>query len=134
QKRSNPFYRDWIFIFEAHSTIGLQPNEVGQEPVFKAESDFEKRYLAEVLSGLSAFDRVICVTQALTTTLAKWSEGEIKPILIRHASPLSRLSQTPNISFDEKIIIGYIGQISQYKGVNVILESLRYLPSNFSVR
>jgi glycosyltransferase involved in cell wall biosynthesis len=77
---------------------------------------------------------VICVTDALTTALAAWSKGEIKPYLIRHASPLPRLSEAPKIKFDEKITIGYIGQISIYKGVNVILESLRYLPDNFSVR
>lgn len=134
QKRNNLFYRDWIFIFEAHSTIGLQPNEVGNEPVFTAVTDSEERYQAEVLDGLTAFDLVICVTQALTTALAKWTKGEIKPFLIRHASPLPRLSEVTKISFDEKITIGYIGQISLYKGVNVILESLRYLPSNFSVR
>ncbi|HHU08325.1 MAG TPA: glycosyltransferase family 4 protein [Clostridiaceae bacterium] len=134
QKRSNPFYRDWIFIFEAHSTIGLRPTEAGSEPVFIAETDSEKRYQAEVLSGLTAFDHVICVTDALTTALAAWSKGEIKPYLLRHASPLPRLSEAPKIKFGEKITIGYIGQISQYKGVNVILDSLRYLPSNFSVR
>lgn len=134
QRRNNPFYRDWIFIFEAHSTIGLRPNEVGKEPVFIAETDSEKRYQAEVFSGLSAFDIVICVTQALTTALTRWSKGEIKPFLIRHASPLPRLSQSPKILFNEKITIGYIGQISQYKGVNVLLESLQYLPKNCSVR
>ena len=134
QKKENPFFRDWVFVFEGHSTIGLLPNKEGSNPVFIAESEDEKRYATEVMECLKAFDIVLCVTQSLANALQLWTNGEVIPYLIRHASPLSRVEQPPEIKFGEKIILGYAGQISQYKGVNVIFEALRYLPGMFEVR
>jgi len=37
-------------------------------------------------------------------------------------------------SFGEKIVLGYIGTIDQYRGVNVILDAMRLLPKNYILR
>jgi len=127
-------FHDWTFVFEAHSTIGLHPNPEAPPPVFVPTSDKEKQYHQSVRQALLGFDIVLCVTQAMVDALSTWTDHAVKPVLVRHASPLQRLASQPEIQFGEKIIIGYIGQISQFKGVELLLEALRFLPQNCILR
>lgn len=134
QKALNPKFKDWLFIFEAHSTIGLRPNEETVHPVFISRNENEDQYQKDILTALRGFDIVICVTQAMTDALREWTDDAIKPVLVRHASPLPRLYTHPNIHFGDKITVGYIGQISQYKGVKILLDAMSHLPDNINLR
>lgn len=127
-------FKDWTFIFEAHSTIGLRPNEIDHRPVFQGNSESEKQYHQAVRLALQGFDHVICVTQAMQEALASWTEGLVRPVLVRHASPLPRSQEPPEIQFKNPITVGYIGQISQYKGVDLILQALAYFSPNIKLR
>ena len=134
QKAYVKAFRDWVFIFEGHSTIGLTPNPQEGQPVFVTESDAERKYQQAVRKALMGFDLVLAVTQALATALSEWTDGVLAPLVVRHASPLMRLEKPPEIQFGEKIIIGYIGQVSHFKGVDVMLDAFKFLPNNFSLR
>ena len=134
QKEKQPYFQDWTFVFEAHSTIGMVPGDPADRMPFKAENNHQKTYQADVLQALQGFDRVICLTQALADALHTWTCGAVKPQVVRHASPIPHKPDPPQVSFGETITLGYIGQISQYKGVHLIIEALRLLPPQVKLR
>lgn len=134
QKAINPKFKDWLFIYEAHSTIGLRPNEASDHPIFISENEVEAQYQNDILAALKGFDIVICVTQAMTDALLEWTDDSVKPFLVRHASPLPRSAVPPNIHFGDKITLGYIGQISQYKGVKFLLDAMKHLPEHITLK
>jgi glycosyltransferase involved in cell wall biosynthesis len=135
QRESQKWLRDWVFIFEAHDVAGLDPNKFQGVNPFELRDGIEGEYRQSLLRAMRNFDLVVCVTQALADDLSFWSNNTLRPQVIRHASFLPRISSLPQISsFGEKIVLGYIGTIDQYRGVNVILDAMRLLPKNYILR
>ncbi|MFC2064941.1 glycosyltransferase family 4 protein [Chloroflexota bacterium] len=132
-RKSFSEFNKWIFIFEGHSTIGLDPVRFHNIDEID-ENNRESQYRKEILDALMSFDLVICLTKALANDLMYLSNNRIKPTVIRHASNLPRIPSFRKISFGTKIVIGYFGQISQFKGVQNILEALTLLPARFNLR
>jgi glycosyltransferase involved in cell wall biosynthesis len=44
------------------------------------------------------------------------------------------LAEPPQIRFGDKITLGYIGTIDKYRGVNILLEAMRFLPEKYTLR
>lgn len=118
--------QDWILVYESHDPLGHDPNEFDSDDPFRNDPD--------ILRAAANFDLLLCNTQALAEDLRTWSGGLLKPQVVTLASPLARLERAPQISFGEKISLGYIGTIDTFRGVDILIQSLRYLPENFSVR
>jgi glycosyltransferase involved in cell wall biosynthesis len=135
QRERQKWLKDWTFIFEAHDILGLDLNKLQGANPFELYNGAEGEHHQRLLRSLLNFDLIICVTQALADDLKSWSNNKIQPQVIRHASPLARTSITPQIrSFGEKITLGYIGTIDQYRGVHTIVEAMRFLPPNYHLR
>ena len=135
QRESQKWLRDWTFVFEAHDVLGLDPNQFQNTNPFDLQDGIEGRRSQLLLQALLNLDLVVCVTQALADDLKAWSNNKVQPQVVRHASPLSRTSSPPQIRFFGKnITLGYIGTIDQYRGVNIILEAMRLLPKNYTLR
>ena len=128
EKRANrKWMKDWILCYEAHDTLGLDPSfflEVvsGNSPTNR--TPIERRTLAAAQN----FDLMICNTQTLADDMRDWSNGLLKPHVITLASPLPRLERIPEIKFGENITVGYIGTIDKYRGVDILLDAMKYLP------
>jgi len=135
QREHQAWLRDWIFIFEAHDVVGLDPSQFQGSNPFDLINGIEGQRRQELLRALLNFDLVVCVTQALADDLNSWSNNKIRTQVVRHASSLQRVPRPPQIrSFDHKIVLGYIGTIDQYRGVNLLLDAMRLLPQNYSLR
>lgn len=126
--------KDWIFVFEAHDVLGMDPNTFQGGNPFDLKDGSEGEYRQALLKALHNFDLIICVTQTLADDLRLWTNNAIRPHVVRHASPLLRASSPARIHSAEKVILGYIGTIDLYRGVNTLLESLRFLPQNYVLR
>lgn len=134
-RKTSPAFDDWIFCYEAHDPLGIDPNSFNQDNPFALNGGVEAERRQAILQAAQQFDLLICNTKALADDLRQWTAGKLQPVFVTLASPLPRLSKAPEIpKFGSRIIVGYIGTIDQYRGVNIILESLRYLPDNFSLR
>ncbi|MBV6396423.1 MAG: hypothetical protein HFACDABA_02021 [Anaerolineales bacterium] len=127
--------RDWFFIFEAHDIAGLPPEAAFEDNPFESKSEGAGGERQELLRALCAFDLIVTVTQALAENLEKWSRGKIKPVVIRHASSLPRVESCPDVKLKkDSIIIGYIGTIDQYRGVDILIRSVAHLPEGYRLR
>jgi glycosyltransferase involved in cell wall biosynthesis len=134
QRERHKWLKDWIFIFEAHDVLGMDPNTFQGGNPFELQNGFEKEYHQALLKALINFDLIICVTQALTDDLRSWTNNTIQPHLVRHASSLPRASTPAPIHFQKKVVLGYVGTIDLYRGVNTLLEALQFLPHNYVLR
>jgi glycosyltransferase involved in cell wall biosynthesis len=79
---------------------------------------------------------IITVTQALANDLRQWGGGNLKTHLVHHASSLPRIPSPPQIHLDQnrQIILGYIGTIDTYRGVDDLLRAMKILPNNYRLR
>ena len=77
---------------------------------------------------------MICNMQTLADDMRAWSKKILNPHVLTLASPLPRVASLPEIHFGEKIIVGYIGTIDKLRGVDILLEAIRMLPENFTLR
>ncbi|GER80055.1 MAG: glycosyltransferase family 4 protein [Anaerolineales bacterium] len=134
-RKSQKWLWDWIFLYEAHTPLGLDPNQFYGDHPFDVNEGSEGQFRQRVLQATLNFDEIICNTQTLADDLRAWTHSKLKPRVIRLASPLPRLSKPPVLdSFGDPVILGYIGTIDQYRGVNILLDAMRYLPHNFRLR
>jgi glycosyltransferase involved in cell wall biosynthesis len=134
-RKRQKWLKDWVFIFETHTLLGLDPNLFRNTKHLALNKETDAQHRQVFLQALQNFDLVISVSQGLSDALQSWTNKAIRPHVIRHASPLSRTSEpSKNHSFGNKITLGYIGTIDHYRGVNIILEAMRYLPPKFNLR
>lgn len=124
----------WIFIYESHDPLGINANALKGENPFEPKDPQEYQRRQAVLQAAREFDALICNTQALASDLQRWSQGRLTPHFITLASPLARPAQPPAIHFGEEIVLGYIGTIDQFRGVDLVLDALPLLPENFRLR
>lgn len=124
----------WIFIYESHDPLGIKANALEGENPFEPKDPLEYQERQAVLQAAQAFDALICNTQALAGDLQRWSQGKLTPHFITLASPLARPAQPPVIHFGDEIVLGYIGTIDQFRGVDLVLDALLLLPENFRLR
>lgn len=118
--------RKWVMVYESHDPFGHDPNEfLGRNPFENDE---------EIVRAASNFDLILTNSKALAEDTEAWTEGMINPRVVNLASNLERPNEPPKIEFGEKIVLGYIGTIDKLRGVNILIESLRFLPANFHVR
>jgi len=113
-------------VYECHDPYGYDPN------VFKDRNPFEND--PDIIRASSKFDLILTNSQALSRDITTWTSDTIKPKVITLASPLQRLKDPPRISFGKEIILGYIGTIDKLRGVDILINALRFLPPNFRVR
>lgn len=134
QKQHKSWLQDWTLLYEAHDPLGMDPNQFQGANPFELKDGLEGDRQV-VLQAALQFDAIICNTQVLAQDIKSWTNNRVKTYFITLASPLPRLSAPPQIqSFGEKITLGYIGTIDQYRGVNILLESMRFLPKKFTLR
>lgn len=126
--------KNWLFCYEAHDPLGMDPNKFEGTNPFSLTDGPEGRFRQNVLSAAHNFDAIICNTQTLANDLRDWTGNSINPSVLTLASPLPRLSAPPQIRFGNKIVIGYIGTIDKYRGVDILLDAMYHLPSNFYLR
>ena len=134
KRESSKWLKDWNFIFEAHDALGLDPSEFGSANPFDLKAGTESQYRQRLLTALRSFDHVVCVTQALADDLASWTDHAIQPQVVNHASFLPHLEAPPQIAFGENIVLGYIGTIDRFRGVDILLNAMKYLPQNYKLR
>lgn len=125
--------RNWIFCYEAHDTLGLDPNLFYEASKNLGTDGPKTPTERKTLLAAQSFDLMICNTQILADDMRAWSGDTLDPQVLTLASPLPRLQEPPKINFGEKIAIGYIGTIDKLRGVDILIESLKYLPNNFSL-
>lgn len=118
--------QNWLFVYESHDPFGYDPNVFLDQNPFKNDP--------EIIRAASNFDLILTNSQALSRDIDDWTNGVIKPKVITLASPLERLNNPPTICFGEEIVLGYIGTIDKLRGVDTLINSLRYLPANFRVK
>lgn len=132
-REKQTWLKKWILVYESHDPFGLDPHDfIGQNP-FKAEDMNLRKQRLEVLKAAKKFDAIICNTHALADDLREWSDNQINPFVIKLASPLPRLDHEPIISFGDKVRLGYIGTIDKFRGVDILIEALRFLPDKYSL-
>jgi glycosyltransferase involved in cell wall biosynthesis len=134
QRESHQWLKDWTFVFEAHDVLGMDPNTFHGGNPFALRNGFEGEYRQALLKALFNFNLIICVTQTLADDLRSWTNNAIRPHVVRHASSLPRAFVPSRIQSVEKVIVGYIGTIDLYRGVNTLLEALVFLPPNYVLR
>lgn len=127
--------RDWFFVFEAHDVLGLPPEAALEENPFDLKTGDAGRERQELFQALCNFDLIVTVTRSLAEDLEKWSHGKIKPVVIRHASPLPRVEDRPSINLKkDSVVIGYMGTIDRYRGVDTLIRSVARLPEGYCLR
>lgn len=130
-RRRLPWLKDWFFIYEAHDIAGLGPQESPEDGGERSKAGRQQ----DLLGDLGNFDLVECVTQALASDLEQWSSGRIQPRVVRHASAMPRAAQPAKARAGAgPIILGYIGAIDTYRGVDKLLQAMRFLPDNYHLR
>lgn len=135
QKERQKWLKDWVLCYEAHDPLGIDPNKFPGVNPFSIQDGPDGLRHQLIMRAASNFDVLICNTQILADDLRTWTNGRLKPHFITLASPLPRLPEKPKItSFGEKITIGYIGTIDRYRGVDILLESVRFWPENYTLR
>jgi len=134
KREKNKWMKDWIFCYEAHDTLGLDPNFFVEAADSRKEPQLKDEKQTITLHAAQNFDIMICNTQILADDMKVWSGYLLQPLVLTLASPLPRLEKPPKIIFGEKIVIGYIGTIDKFRGVDVLLDSIRLLPENYSLR
>jgi glycosyltransferase involved in cell wall biosynthesis len=135
QRETQKWLKDWILLYESHDPLGLDPRYFQAGNPFDLKEGPERDYTQKVLHAARNFDLILCNTQAQADDLKTWSNDALQPHFVAIASPLPRLEDSPRIRpFGQKIILGYIGTIDQYRGVHILLEAMRYLPANFVLR
>lgn len=135
QRRTQAWLNNWILCYEAHDPLGIDPNKFKQENPFYLDNTPEGEERQRILQAAQQFDVLICNTRALAEDIRAWTDGKLNPHFVTLASPLSRIPERPKIeSFSKKILLGYIGTIDQYRGVNILLEAMQHLPENYTLR
>ena len=130
-----PTFRKWIFICEAHDMAGLKPEMALEENPFKSSHEPERNRRQRALQTMTNFDLFLCVTRALSDDLKRWSDGRLRPYVLPNASGLPRLPEPPAVRISrERVVLGYVGTVDQYRGVDKVLIALRVLPSNYRLR
>lgn len=125
-REKSKWLRNWFLVYESHDPFGYDPNE------FLDQNPFEKD--PEIIRAASNFDLILTNSQALSSDIQAWTGEVIKPKVITLSSPLKRLSNPPVIRFGEHVVLGYIGTIDKLRGVDILINALRFLPANFRVR
>ena len=118
--------RNWFLVYESHDPFGYDPNVFLDQNPFKNDP--------EIIRAASNFDLILTNSQALSRDIDAWTNGVIKPKVITLASPLERLNDPPTICFGKEIVLGYIGTVDKLRGVDTMINSLRYLPAYFRVK
>ena len=118
--------RNWIMVYESHDPFGHDPNEFLDRNPFESDQ--------EIVRAASNFDLILTNSEALAEDTEAWTDGIIKPIVVNLASNLKRPNEPPKIELGNEIVLGYIGTIDTLRGVDILIESLRYLPANYHVR
>ncbi len=134
RRSKREWMKDWILCYEAHDTLGLDPAFFlpDQHHAQKDREYTEKE--ARTLAAAKNFDLMICNTQTLADDMRAWSRGSLDPQVLTLASPLPRLDHAPIIHFGETITIGYIGTVDKFRGVDLLLESIKLLRKRYSLR
>ena len=125
-REKSKWLQNWFLVYESHDPFGYDPN------VFLDQNPFEND--PEIIRAASNFDLILTNSQAISSDIEAWTEGIIKPKVVALASPLERLETHPVINFGKEIVLGYIGTIDKLRGVDILINALRYLPANFRVR
>ncbi|MBN2549569.1 MAG: glycosyltransferase family 4 protein [Anaerolineales bacterium] len=125
--------REWLLVYEAHDIAGLDSlARLEQGESGNKESLGKCQHRLQVLRN---YDLIVCVTQALADDLQRWSNGALQPQVVRHASSLPRLPHPPETHpFGKTVVLGYIGTIDTYRGVDTLLKAMRLLPGTFHLR
>jgi len=92
-----PWVKDWILIHEAHDVAGLDPQASLEANPFELQSGAEGRRRQRLMKALHNYDLILCVSQALANDLMRWSDGSLRPHVVRHASALPRLPHPPRL-------------------------------------
>lgn len=130
-----PFFQQWTFIYEAHDVAGLRAQAAREKNPFDTRDGIEGRRRQRQLRAMKGFDLVLCVTQAIADDLERWTAGNLKPYLVRHASALTRLRQAPVLRRSEgRVVLGYTGTIDQSRGVDGLIKAVQYLPEKYALR
>lgn len=133
KRAQHKWMKDWILCYEAHDTLGLDPKFFlpGQRNEMKSQEYSEVEL--KTLEAAQNFDLMICNTQTLADDMRGWTGGKLDPQVLTLASPLPRLDHAPVVQFGEKITIGYIGTIDKFRGVDILLEAIKFLPDKYSL-
>jgi glycosyltransferase involved in cell wall biosynthesis len=135
QKQKQKWLKDWFLCYEAHDPLGLDPNKFQGLNPFELKDGPEAAKAQAVLQAARNFDLIICNTQVLADDIKSWTNGVLQTHFIAIASPLPRLPAPPSISsFGDKVTLGYIGTIDRFRGVNILLEAMRFLPQRYTLR
>lgn len=135
QRERLNWWKDWILCYESHDPLGLDPNQFQESNPFELKDGPQGKHRQTILRAARNFDVIICNTQVLADDIKSWTNGTLQTHFVTLASPLPRLAKSPQISsFGEKIILGYIGTIDQFRGVHILLEAMKFLPERFTLR
>ena len=127
--------KDWLFVYEAHGVAGLDPEASLEENPFDLRRGPEGQLRQRQLRAMHNFDLLLTITQALADDLSRWSNGLLQPRVVRLTSALPRLPQPPVLRpFGDRVVLGYVGTIDTYRGVDRLLAAMRLLPENYVLR
>ena len=127
--------RDWVFVYEAHDVASLDPEASRENDPFDLQAGPEAQLRQKQLQAIHNFDLLLTVTQTLADDLTRWTNGTLRPDVVRHASALPRLPRPPELhSFGGRVVLGYVGTIDQERGVDSLVAAMRYLSERFVLR
>ena len=118
--------KDWILVYESHDPLGHDPNNFGDAQPFSNDPD--------IIFAATQMDLMITNSGVLAEDLCKWTDGKICPEVVSLASPLTRPDKPPFKGFGDSVLLGYIGTIDTFRGVDNLVKSLLILPDNFEVK
>ena len=139
-KRRTRLLNGWTVLYEAHSldpfTLSIDEAE-GKRGIRRLAWPYRLAMLKRnEVRRLSSFDKVVALTQAMADDMYKATDGGVRAEVVHDATLLKPKNAIAASSLEKKeqIVIGYLGQIDQYRGVDVLMESLRYLDDRFVLR
>jgi len=121
------YTRVWhvLFVYMLFKKIGLVNNQIFYE---------SHKFSKPIVKILSKIDGLIVINQYLNTL---YKEYDIKQVFTAHDgvnieeyADISKYKFTPN---KKEYIILYTGSLFSWKGVNTLVDCIKYLPKNFNL-
>jgi len=121
--------RDWVFVYEAHD---LEVPLRDGEPV---AYDYGSSRTMRTARALQNYDLVLAVTKELAEDIQIFTQGGVEPRVVPLCTGLQRLQRPPVVRFSpDRVVLGYIGTADRMRGVDHVLEALRFLPDRIHLR
>jgi len=119
---------DWVYVYEVHDMMIAEGGD---------RTDRSPLRPTRVLRALLNFDVMTTVSRGIAEDMAEFTSGKARPLVVPQATNMPRLSSYSPPCKDRginRIVLGYVGTIDRMRGVDHVLQAMRYLPDRFHLQ